>query len=88
MSHTVHPFSHRLGILRDWKSRWFGDNKKYRDYLKADTLLREYLFKKLRDAYVSAILIERNEKMVRILIQSSRPGIIVGRGGEGAVKLR
>ncbi len=88
MSHTVHPFSHRLGIIRDWKSRWFDDNKKYRDFLRGDVLVREYLFKRLRDGYVSEILIERNEKAVRILIKSSRPGMIVGRGGEGAVKLR
>jgi small subunit ribosomal protein S3 len=47
MSHTVHPYSHRLGILRDWKSRWFGDNKKYRDFLKGDILIRDFLEKKL-----------------------------------------
>jgi small subunit ribosomal protein S3 len=88
MSHTVHPYAHRLGILRDWKSRWFGDNKKYRDYLKADTLVREYLFKKMRNMFVSLIEIERSDKAIRIIIKSSRPGMIVGRGGEGTEKLR
>lgn len=88
MSHTVHPYSHRLGILRDWKSRWFGINKRYRDYLKADILLREYLDKKLRDMHVSALDIERNDKMLRIIIKTARPGLIIGRSGEGAVKIK
>jgi small subunit ribosomal protein S3 len=88
MSHTVHPYAHRLGILRDWKSRWFGDNKKYRDYLKADVLVREYLFKKMRNMFVSKIEIERSDKAIRIIIKSSRPGMIVGRGGEGSERLR
>lgn len=88
MSHTVHPFSHRLGIIRDWKSRWFGDNKKFRDYLKADTLVREYLTKKLMDMYVGSIEMERSDKMYRIIIKTSRPGFIVGRNGDGAVTLR
>lgn len=88
MSHSVHPYAHRLGIIRDWKSRWFGDHKKYRDSFKADTLLREYLFKHMRDMFVADIEIERSEKAMRLIIKSSRPGMIVGRGGEGAEKLR
>lgn len=88
MSHSVHPYAHRLGIIRDWKSRWFGDHKKYRDSFKADTLLREYLFKHMKDMFVADIEIERSEKAMRLIIKSSRPGIIVGRGGEGAEKLR
>jgi small subunit ribosomal protein S3 len=88
MSHSVHPYAHRLGIIRDWKSRWFGDHKKYRDAFKADTLLREFLFKHMRDMYVADIEIERSEKAMRLIIKSSRPGLIVGRGGEGAEKLR
>jgi small subunit ribosomal protein S3 len=88
MSHTVHPYSHRLGILRDWKSRWFGKDKKLRDYLKVDVLLREYLVKKLRGMYVSSIEIERSEKILRVIIRTSRPGMIIGRSGEGSVKLK
>lgn len=88
MSHSVHPYSHRLGIIRDWKSRWFGVNKEYRDALKADLIIREYLKKKLRGLYVSAIEIERGQKSLRIVIKSSRPGMIIGRSGEGALKLR
>ncbi len=88
MSHTVHPYSHRLGIIRDWKSRWFSSDKKYRDYLKADVLIRKFLFKKLETMYVGAIEIERNDKMTRIIIKTSRPGLVVGRNGENAIKLR
>lgn len=88
MSHTVHPYSHRLGILRDWKSRWFGDNKKYREYLKADTLIREFLEKKLMDMQVSDIIIDRSKKGIRLIIKTSRPGLIIGRNGEGLDKTR
>lgn len=88
MTHIVHPYAHRLGILRDWKSRWFSDDKKYREFLKGDILLREYLEKKLRAFYVSSIEMERNEKAFRLIIKTARPGMIIGRSGEGAEKLR
>jgi small subunit ribosomal protein S3 len=88
MSHTVHPYSHRLGIIRDWKSRWFSSNKDYRDALKADITLREYLEKKMRGLYVSSFEMERNQKSCRIIIKTSRPGVIIGRSGEGSIKLR
>jgi len=88
MSHTVHPYSHRLGIIRDWKSRWFGTDKKYRDYLKADILIREFIKKELSTMYVGEVDIERNKNVLRIIIKTSRPGLVVGRSGENAIKLR
>ena len=88
MSKIVHPYAHRLIILRDWKSRWFADPKKYCDYLKGDVLIREYLEKKLRGMYVSSIEIERSQKATRFIIKTSRPGLIIGRSGEGASKLK
>jgi len=88
MTHTVHPYSHRLGIIRDWKSRWFGVKNKYKEFLKSDILLREYLEKKFRGFYVSNIEMERGEKVLRIIVETSRPGMIIGRSGDGAVKLR
>jgi len=88
MTHTVHPYSHRLGILRDWKSRWFGVKNKYKEFLKSDVLLREHLEKKLRGMYVCNIEMERGEKILRIIIETSRPGMIIGRSGDGAVKLK
>lgn len=88
MSKIVHPYAHRLTILRDWKSRWFADPKKYVAYLKGDVLLREYLEKKLRGVYVSSIEIERSQKATRFILKTSRPGLIIGRNGEGATKIK
>ena len=88
MSKIVHPYAHRLIILRDWKSRWFADPKKYVTYLKGDVLIRQYLEKKLRGMYISTIEIERSRKATRFIIRTSRPGLIIGRNGEGAEKLK
>lgn len=88
MSKIVHPYAHRLIILRDWKSRWFADPKKYVAFLKGDVLIRQYLEKKLRGMYVSTIEIERSAKATRFIIKTSRPGLIIGRSGEGATKLK
>lgn len=89
MTHTVHPYAHRLGILKDWKSRWFSaDPKRYREFIKCDTVIRQYLEKKLRGFYVSSIEIERGEKKLKIIIKTSRPGMIIGRSGDGALKLK
>ncbi len=88
MPHHVHPYAHRLGILRDWKSRWFADRGQYQEYLKGDVLLREYLEKRLRGSHVADIEMERNDKMWKVVIKTARPGLIIGRSGEGATKLR
>lgn len=88
MSHTVHPYSHRLGIIRDWRSRWFSMDSKYKEFLRGDITVREFLEKKLRGMYVSGVEIERGQKTFRIIIKTSRPGMIIGKSGEGAVKLK
>lgn len=88
MSHTVHPYSHRLGIIRDWKSRWFSSGKTYKDFLRSDMLLREHLEKKMRGQYVGSIEMERNDKNFRLIIKTSRPGVVIGRNGENSIKLR
>lgn len=88
MTHTVHPYAHRLGIIRDWKSRWFGSSaKQYRENLRIDTALRTYFEKRLRGLYVTSVEIERDEKELRITINTSRPGMVIGRSGEGSQKL-
>ncbi len=87
MSKVVHPYAHRLVIIRDWKSRWFAD-KKYKTLLASDVVIREFLMKKLRGFYVSRIEIERNVKATKIMVYTSRPGMIIGRSGEGAAKLK
>ena len=88
MSHTVHPYSHRLGIIRDWKSRWFSTDKAYRSALKADLTIREFLQKELRSNYIGGLDIERNQKVLRVIIKTSRPGMLIGKAGDGVVKLR
>jgi small subunit ribosomal protein S3 len=88
MSHHVHPYAHRLGTLRDWKSRWFADSGKYQEYLKGDVLLREYLVKRLRGMHVADIEMERNDKSWKIVVKTARPGLVIGRNGEGATKLK
>ena len=89
MTHVVHPLAHRIGIIRDWKSRWFGGSREeYKTFLRGDVLLVEYLNKRLRGFYVASIETERNEKTLRFIIKTSRPGMIIGRNGEGATKLR
>jgi small subunit ribosomal protein S3 len=88
MSKVVHPYAHRLVILRDWKSRWFATDKNYVNNLKVDVAIREYLDKRLRGYYVSSVDIERGQKLVRVIIRTSRPGMVIGRSGEGATKLK
>jgi small subunit ribosomal protein S3 len=88
MTHTVHPYAHRLGIIRDWRSRWFGVKGKYKENLKGDVLIYEYLKKRLKGCFVNSIEIERGVKTFRIIVESSRPGFIIGRSGEGMTKLR
>lgn len=88
MSHTVHPYSHRLGIIRDWRSRWFAVKGAYQNFLKGDILVREYLLKRLRGLYVGEVEIERGSKHMRIVIRTSRPGMLIGKSGEGALKIK
>lgn len=89
MTHVAHPYIQRIGVIRDWKSRWFAsDPKKFREYVRTDGAVRAYLAKKLRALHVANIEIERNDKIFRVIITTSRPGLIIGRSGEGATKLR
>ncbi len=89
MTHTAHPYGLRLGIIRGWKSRWFSrDEAQYKRYLKADTIIREFLKKRVKGMYVSDIEIDRSEKLFRVIIRTSRPGLLIGRSGEGVIKLK
>ena len=89
MTHTVHPYAHRLGILRDWKSRWFSaDPKRYREFLRCDTVVKALLEKSLRGMYVSSIEIERSRKTLRVIVKTSRPGLIIGRSGGGSARVK
>jgi len=89
MTHVAHPYIQRIGINRDWKSRWFTTNPAtFREYLRVDASLRKMLDKRLKGMSVDALEIERNEKEIRLIIKTSRPGIIIGRSGEGIQKLK
>jgi len=88
MTHVAHPYAQRLGIIRDWKSRWFvRDRAQFREFLKTDTLLRDWLKKRLKGMYVSDVEIERGANVLRIIIKTARPGMLIGRSGEGVQRL-
>lgn len=87
MTHIAHPYGLRLGILKPWRSRWF-DARGYRQMLKVDTLLREYLWRELRRILIESIDMERSPRALTVMIKTSQPGILIGRGGEGAEKLK
>ncbi|OHA06930.1 MAG: 30S ribosomal protein S3 [Candidatus Sungbacteria bacterium RIFCSPLOWO2_01_FULL_47_10] len=87
MTHKVHPFIFRIGQTTNWKSRWFS-MKNYQEYLREDTGIREWLMKKLKTSHVSDINIERSPNVMNIIIRTARPGILIGRGGEGSQKLK
>ncbi len=89
MTHVAHPYVQRIGVNRDWKSRWFTtDASKFREYLRTDAGIRKLLEKKLKGMSVDTVEIERNQKEIRIIVKTARPGLVIGRSGEGAVKLR
>ncbi len=89
MTHTVHPYAHRLGIIRDWRSRWFaGDKKTFRENIAVDAAIRTFLKKRLRSMHVAEIEIERSQSEVRVILHTARPGLVIGRSGENATKLR
>ncbi len=88
MTHTVHPYAHRLGIIRDWKSRWFAKTPaEYRMNVMIDAVVRRFLKKRLRGMFITSTEIERSQNTIRILLKTSRPGLVIGRGGEGSQKI-
>jgi small subunit ribosomal protein S3 len=88
MGQKVNPIGIRLGITRDWTSKWYASKKQFPLLVHTDFRVREFLKKKLADASVSRILIERAAKKVNITIQTARPGIVIGKKGEDIEKLR
>jgi small subunit ribosomal protein S3 len=88
MGHKVHPIGIRLGIARDWNSKWYATKKDFADYLIADIKARDMLRAKLSQAGISRIQIERPAKTARITIHTARPGVVIGKKGEDIEKLR
>jgi small subunit ribosomal protein S3 len=87
MGQKVNPISNRLGIIRGWDSNWFGGND-YGDKLVEDHKIRGYLNARLSKASISRIIIERTLKLITITVHTSRPGIIIGKGGQEVDKLK
>lgn len=88
MGQKVHPIGIRLGIVKEHNSLWYAGQKTYSDCLVSDLQVREYLFKRLKNASVSRIKIERPSENVRITISTARPGIVIGKKGEDVERLR
>jgi small subunit ribosomal protein S3 len=88
MGHKVHPTGIRLGIAKDWNSKWFAGKKDYANYLLADLRVRAMLREKLAQAGISRIQIERPAKTARVTIHTARPGVVIGKKGEDIERLR
>ena len=88
MGQKVSPVGLRIGINKTWESKWYAGNKDFAKYLENDNKIRKFLTKKLKDAAVSSILIERNASKTDVIINTAKPGVIIGRGGEDIEKLR
>lgn len=87
MTHKVHPEAFRLGYTTTWKSRWFNE-KKYKEYLKQDYYLREFIVSRLKQAAIKEVEIKRSANSINIIIHAARPGIIIGRGGTGIQEIK
>jgi len=88
MGQKVHPIGIRLGISKDWNSTWYAERGDYAEMLNSDLAVRKYLQKRLAQAAVSRIQIERPAKTARITIHTARPGIVIGKKGEDIERLR
>jgi len=88
MGQKVNPIGIRLGITRDWSSKWYASSKNFPSYVYTDYLVRDFLKKKLAEASVSRIQIDRAASKVNITIHTARPGIVIGKKGEDIEKLR
>lgn len=87
MGQKVNPQGLRMGITSDWKSRWFS-KKEFAGQLKEDVKIRELIFKQLKNAAIGGVDIERSVGLVRVIIKTARPGVIIGRGGTGAEDIK
>lgn len=88
MTKIVHPYAHRLGIIKDWKSRWFSTNAEFRKNFKGDIMMRQWIDKNLKGQFVGLVEIERSSKAIKVFINTSRPGIVIGKSGEGVTKIK
>lgn len=88
MGQKVNPNGLRLGINKDWESRWYSNKKDFSKYLDKDIKIREYLENNMKSAGIAKVEIERNAKRCEVVIHTSKPGVMIGRGGEEIEKLK
>nr|MBP3258448.1 30S ribosomal protein S3 [Bacilli bacterium] len=88
MGQKVSPIGMRIGINKTWESKWYAGNKDFAKYLNNDVKIRRFLEKKLKDASVSSILIERTAKKTNVIINTAKPGVVIGHSGEEIEKIK
>ncbi len=88
MGQKVSPVGLRIGINKTWESRWYADNKDFAKFLNNDNKIRKYLSKRLKDAAVSSVIIERNNKKTDVIINTAKPGVVIGHGGDEIEKIK
>lgn len=88
MGQKVNPHGLRVGIIKDWDSKWYADNKQFADYLVEDYKIREFVKKELFASGVSKIEIERAANRVKVSVNTAKPGMVIGKGGQGVEALR
>jgi len=87
LGHKVHPTGYRLGVIKDWQSKWYSDTH-YAEYVQEDNKIREHIKKKYAEAAISTVEIDRQGKDVTITLHTARPGIVIGRGGQRVDEMR
>lgn len=88
MGQKVNPIGMRVGVIRDWESRWYANKNEFGNLLHEDYLIRDYIFTNLKDAYVSRVEIERYKNRVDIIIRTARPGVVIGVNGANVEKTK
>ena len=88
MGQKMHPHGIRVGVIKDWNSKWYADSKNFSDYLVEDHKIREYVKKKLFVSGISKIEIERTPKFVKVNVYTAKPGLVIGKGGNFAETLK
>jgi small subunit ribosomal protein S3 len=88
MGRKIHPYGFRVGVTKDWQSKWFARHTQYADLVLEDMRLRELIMKTLPEAGVSKVSIDRNANQVTMTVHTAKPGIVIGRGGQNAEQLR
>ena len=88
MGQKVSPIGFRMGVNKTWESKWFASNKDFANFLQSDEKIRKYLSKRLKEAAVSSILTNRNQKKTEVIINTAKPGVVIGHGGDEIEKLK